>query len=89
MHPGSWVLGAGGYVIPGNLYVYDTETEKVFPIRTNQGDSEVLLIDGGTVYWRAATRLYSAPITESGVGPAKLLATDEAVRDSHYAFLKR
>jgi hypothetical protein len=75
-------------VMPGKLGVYDVDTEKTFQIATNQGDSEVLLIEGGIIYWRAANRLYSAPITDSGVGERRLLATDEAVRDAHYAFIK-
>lgn len=34
-------------------------------------------------------RLYSAPITEKGIGAAHLIATDEAIRDAHWAFIKR
>jgi hypothetical protein len=33
-------------------------------------------------------RLYKAPITDSGVGAATLMATDEAIRDAHWAFIK-
>jgi len=88
LYPGSWNLEMGRNVLPGNLFIYDVDTEKVFPIRTRQGDSEVLLVEGGMVYWRAATRLYSAPITDSGVGQPRLLATDEVIRSTHYAFIK-
>jgi len=77
-----------GMVLPGRLDLYDVDTEKIFTIVTNQGDSEILLVEGGVVYWRAANRLYSAPITDSGVGARRLLATDEAIRDAHYAFIK-
>ena len=87
--PGSWVIEQGGHVLPGNLYIYDSDTERIFTINTHQGDSEVLLIEGGTVYWRAARRLYSAPLTDSGVGQPRILANDEMILDTHYAFIKR
>ena len=76
------------FTLPGTLRLYDVDTEKMFTIATNQGDSEILLVEGGVVYWRAANRLYSAPITDSGIGAQRLLATDEAIRDAHYAFIK-
>jgi len=89
MNAGSWAIEETGRVYPGNLYIYDVDTERVFPIRTKQGDSEVLLIENGTVYWRAARRLYSAPLTDSGIGEPRLLVNDETILDTHYAFLKR
>jgi hypothetical protein len=79
---------AHGGVFPGRLLIYDTDAEKEFSISTNQGDSEVLLIEGGVVYYRSATRLYSAPLTKDGVGQGRLLATSELIRDAHWAFIK-
>ena len=52
----------------------DARSEQLFTIDTTQGDSEVLLIEDGTVYYRASHRLYSAPITEKGIGASRLLA---------------
>jgi hypothetical protein len=75
--------------LPGRLLIYDTDSEKEFSIRTGQGDSEVILIQDGVVYYRAATRLYSAPLTKDGVGEGRLLATSELIRDAHWAFIKR
>jgi hypothetical protein len=75
-------------VFPGRLYLYNVDTEHVYPISTNQGDSEVLLIHRDVVYYRVSNRLYSAPIGTDGLAPAKLLATDEAIRDAHWAFIK-
>ena len=74
---------------PGKLYLYDVDTERFFSITTDQGDSEVLLVENGIVYYRAADRLYFAPIGERGIGPARLLAEDEDVLDAHWAFIKR
>jgi hypothetical protein len=75
-------------VYPGRLYLYDVDTERVHKITTNQGDSEVLLVENSTVYYRVSDRVYSAPITDSGVGPARLVAQAEEIRDAHWAFFK-
>jgi hypothetical protein len=80
---------ARGTIYPGRLDVYNIDTEKLFTITTNQGDSEILLIEDGTVYYRVSDRLYRVPITDSGFGAATLIATDEAIRDAHWAFIKR
>ena len=75
-------------VYPGRLDVYNIDTEKLCTITTNQGDSEILLIEDNTVYYRVSDRLYKAPITDSGFGAATLIANDEAIRDAHWAFIK-
>jgi hypothetical protein len=85
--PATNAVSQGGQ-FPGRLLIYDTDAEKEFSISTGQGDSEVLLIEGGVVYYRAATRLYSAPLTKEGVGEGHLLATSELIRDAHWAFTK-
>jgi hypothetical protein len=74
-------------VFPGRLHVFDSDTEAVFTITTNQGDSEILLIDG-TVYYRVSDRLYGAPISAKHLGAGHLLAQDEEIRDAHWAFVK-
>jgi hypothetical protein len=79
---------AGGRIFPGRLLIYDTETEQQFAIDTNQGDSEVLLIEDGVVYYRAANRIYSAAITSKGIEPGRIRATSELIRDAHWALLK-
>lgn len=76
-----------GEIYPGRLYLYDVEMEQVLTITTNQGDSEVLLVADDTVYYRASDRLFAAKITSRGIGPARLVAKDDAVRDSHWAFI--
>jgi hypothetical protein len=76
-------------VYPGKLHIYDVETEKLFPLTTDQADSEVLLVENGLVYYRVLNQLYQAPISDRGIGPARLLATDDAILDAHWAFLKR
>jgi hypothetical protein len=71
---------------PGMLHLYDVETGRKYIISTRQGDSEILLVQDKIVYYRASDRLYSATITSDGIGPARLIATSEVVRDVHWAF---
>ncbi|MCC6590396.1 MAG: hypothetical protein IT168_27135 [Bryobacterales bacterium] len=77
-----------GVVYPGKLHIYDVETEKLFPLTTNQADTEVLLVQNGFVYYRVLNELYSAPISNEGLGHPSLLATDDAILDAHWAFIK-
>jgi hypothetical protein len=76
-------------VYPGILHLYNIDTEQMISISTKQGDSEVLLIEDGIVYYRSADQLFSAPILRDRIGTARLLATDDAIRDAHWAFIKR
>jgi hypothetical protein len=85
-------LGTGGsfansvLVYPGRLHIFDSGTGNVFTITTNQGDSEILLIDNYIVYYRVSDRLYRASISSNTLGQGRLLAKDEAIRDAHWAF---
>ncbi len=75
-------------VYPGKLYLYDVDTGNVLTMVTNDGNSEVLLVENSTVYYRADNRLYVASIDGDQVSPGRLLATADAVRDAHWAFFK-
>jgi hypothetical protein len=76
-------------VYPGRLHIYDARNGQLYTIDTKQGDSEVLLIEDGTVYYRISDQLYSAVITENGIGSGRLLAASDIIRDVHWAFVKR
>ena len=76
------------FVFPGRLYLFDASTERTHTIITNQGDSEILLVENGAVYYRASDRLYRADLTDKGLSPGRLLATSEVIRDAHWAFIK-
>jgi hypothetical protein len=82
-------LNEYGAAYPGVLHLYDAATEKSYKITTNQGDSEIILVENGIVYYRVSNRLYSAPIGDSSIGSSTLLATDDLIRDAHWAFVKR
>ena len=76
-------------VFPGQLHIFDTDTKQIFTITTNQGNSEILLIDHGIVYYRVSHRIYRAAITARGLRPATLMAQDAEISDAHWAFFKR
>ena len=76
------------YLIPGRLDLYNVATEKMYKIVTNQADSEILLVDNNTVYYRVSDRLYSAVIGPDALEPARLLATSDQLRDVHWAFVR-
>lgn len=76
-------------VYPGRIRLYNAETERVYTIVTKQADSEILLVEDDTVYYRVCDRLYAAPILAKGLGEPRLLAKAEEVRDAHWAFIKR
>jgi hypothetical protein len=75
-------------VFPGRLHLFNIDSEKMLTIETKQADSEVLLIDRNSVYYRADTRLFSAEITDGGITHARLVAEGEAIRDAHWAFFR-
>lgn len=99
---GEWRTGSGpdgpnlvesfassSLLFPGRLHVFDSRTAKDFVLTTNQGDSEVLLIANGVVYYRVSKRLYSVPISDGGLGRSRLMAEDELIDDAHWAFTTR
>jgi hypothetical protein len=75
-------------VYPGRLHVYDVATGQQTVIVTNEEDSEVLLVDGENIYYRVNDSIYSSRMGDSGVLPGIKIATDERIRDAHWAFMK-
>jgi hypothetical protein len=80
-------LFGGRYYYPGIMYLYDIRSQKRYEIKTGEGDSEILLVDGDTVYYRVNQNLYSAAIGSSELGTSKLVLSDETVQLSHWAFI--
>ncbi len=79
----------GRAVFPGKLFLYDVDNEKILTIITDQGDSEILLVEENAVYFRVSNRVYRGEVTESGISRVQIVATGEAIRDAHWAFLRR
>jgi hypothetical protein len=83
----NWALNYGLYR-PGILYLFNTDTEKYIEWSTGQGDSEILLVQDETVYYRVFDRIYKAPIVDGErLGESELLVEDSQVVPSiHWAF---
>ena len=79
-------FAASTSVFPGRLHVFDSRTGHSFTLTTNQGDSEILLIADGTVYYRVSDRIYRARLSATGFGPSQLVAQDPVIGDAHWAF---
>jgi hypothetical protein len=75
-----------GYQYPGVLFLINLDTSMRYQWETGQGDSEILLVEEGTVFYRVNDELFSATLSEGGVRDAKLLAKDDVIRDAHWAF---
>ena len=72
----------------GLLVIMDTRTGKTWRIQTNQGDSEPLLVNGTTAYYRVNDQIFKAGLQQNGqAGPPAMLAQSEELRDAHWAFL--
>lgn len=71
----------------GDLSLYNTGSKRMYTIHTGQGDSEILLVDGNTVYYRVNDSLYRAQIGQSQIEKAQLLAQDDSIQLAHWALL--
>lgn len=85
--PFDWRVDKDRYYLPGLLFIYDVRRRKLYRWETGQGDSEVLLVSDGRVYYRVNRRIFSARIGESGLKDTRLLVEDDVVPDIHWAFL--
>ncbi len=70
----------------GILFLYNVNTRKKYTIRTNQGDNEVLLVEGGTVYYRVNRSIYRAAIGKNRIEQGTIIAEHDVVPDIHWAF---
>jgi len=78
----------GKFYRPGILYLFNTETEKYIEWETKQGDSEILLVQDETVYYRVFDAIYKVPVVNGEkLGKAELLVKDrQVVPYIHWAF---
>jgi hypothetical protein len=85
--PFEWRFAPEYAYAPGILFSYDTSKNKLCQWATGQGDSEVLLVDGDTVYYRVNRSIHGARIGEERLEDHTLLVEDDVVPDIHWAFL--
>lgn len=74
------------YRFPGSLHLYNIRSRQNYTIQTNQGDSEILLVDGNTAYYRVNDTLYQASIGQASVGTPVKILSDTNVQMTHWAF---
>jgi hypothetical protein len=79
-----------GFYRPGILYLFNTDTEKYIEWHTNQGDSEILLVQDEVVYYRVFDVIYKAPIINGEqLDKSELLVKDnQVVPYIHWAFIR-
>lgn len=75
-----------GVYSPGILYLLNVQTRDYIEWNTGQGDSEILLVENNTVYYRVNDEIYEAAIIGKKLDTAKLLIKHEMVPDIHWAF---
>jgi len=76
-----------GRYYPGKLVLFNAESGARIEVDTDEGDSEVLLISGSSVYYRVNDAVFRGEINKTELGKRTLLARDETIRDVHWAFL--
>ncbi len=74
------------FYFPGELHLYNVRSRKTYTIRTDQGDSEVLLVDADTVYYRVNDTLYKAAIGNDAIEDRIKIVTDDNVPLAHWLF---
>jgi len=70
----------------GELLLYHVPTRKMHRIDTKQADSEILYVDGSTVYYRILDQMFTATIKESGISAPQLVVKDQLMLDVHWLF---
>ncbi|MFN7932122.1 MAG: hypothetical protein U0R19_02270 [Bryobacteraceae bacterium] len=71
---------------PGTLLLYNVDTRQRYTIETGQGDSEFLLVEEETIYYRANDRLYRGRIGAKAIEDVELLLKRPEVVDIHWLF---
>ena len=78
-----------GKIFPGVLHIYNTQTLRNHVISTGQADSEVLLIEDNSLYYRVGNKLYQAQISGEGISTPRMLADAPIIGDAHWAFIAK
>jgi len=75
------------FYFDGELSLYNIRTKKKYRIQTFEGDSEILLVEGNSVYYRVNDTLYRATIGSTNIENPLRMLTHEEVQRAHWAFL--
>ena len=72
----------------GDLGLYNIRSKKSYMIRTGQGDSEILLVDGDMVYYRVNDVLHKALIGQKPELIGTRIVSGSDVQFAHWAFIR-
>jgi len=71
---------------PGTLFLYDLNTKRYYQWDNGDGDSEILLVENGEVFYRVDRSIFRAKIGDKEIGKPELLIKDDDVPYVHWAF---
>jgi len=80
------IFSSSQQYFPGRIDIFDSRTKTKYKLNTGQGDSEVLLISGTTLYYRVNDSLYRARIGKDGVEDSVEVIRDSNIQLAHWAF---
>lgn len=72
---------------PGDLIVLNTRSNQRYTIHTGEGDSEVLLANNESVYYRVNDAIFRTDISRASLGAPIKIAEGAEVPQAHWAFL--
>lgn len=84
--PGKQILSSGVY-FPGKLLIYDSRSDQSYTLETGQGDTEPLVVDGETLYYRVNNSIYTATIGTGAIQSPTRVAMDDRLSEAHWAFV--
>jgi hypothetical protein len=71
---------------PGIISLYDVRSGRKYRLDTGQGDTEVLLVDDKTIYYRVNDTLFRAEIGQTAIQNQMQIARDGNIQFAHWAF---
>lgn len=73
--------------LPGILVLQDLQSNKIITIDSGREDSEIVLVDKETVFYRINDEIWTGVISGSKLANVKMLAKDSRLVQAHWAFL--
>ena len=81
------IFSVSASYFPGIVHLYDTRTKAKYTLATGQGDTEILLVSGSTVYYRVNDSLYRGQLGRNTIQNAVEILQDNNLQLAHWAFL--
>lgn len=71
----------------GTLVMQDPQSNREISINTGREDSEIVMVDQDTVWYRINDEIWSGVISDSKLAKLRMLAKDSRLVQAHWAFL--